>query len=121
MNEIERECVFVRNLLCDIALWRRESGVSVADHGASYRQIIDLSNLDNSMFIGSVRSSCCDTTVVDFCSLTTMITMQLGQSEQPLSAFFENWFDLWLRGNHVPMRGHSLASYSRQTLKAPKK
>jgi penicillin amidase len=49
-------------------------------YGASYRQVIDLSNMNNSLFI-----------------------MPMGQSENIFSSFYDNWLPLWTNGSYLSM------------------
>ena len=58
-----------------------------SDHGASYRQLIDLAALDSSLFVSTV-----------------------GQGEQPLSPFFDFYVARWLEGSYLPMRRDHLHS-----------
>ncbi|GGJ53105.1 penicillin acylase family protein [Deinococcus roseus] len=51
------------------------------DHGASYRQIVDLSNMDNSLFVFS-----------------------LGQSGNVFSAHYADLSPLWRSGEYLPMK-----------------
>jgi penicillin amidase len=50
------------------------------DSGASYRQVIELKNLDQSLFINPI-----------------------GQSGRLLSPFFDNLLEPWLQGEYIPM------------------
>lgn len=52
-----------------------------ANFGSSYRQIVDLANLENSVFINPP-----------------------GQSGNPLSPYFDNQLPLWQQGKYLPMK-----------------
>jgi len=61
------------------------AGVISGAQGASYREIVDLSDMDNSMFIST-----------------------LGNAEQMFSRFFDNFFSVWSVGQLFPMRTHNI-------------
>ncbi len=54
--------------------------VRKANHGASYRQIVDFGDFSQSVFVST-----------------------LGQGEQPMSPFFDSFLEKWLTGGYVPM------------------
>lgn len=71
------------------AVERHGGGDTVAATGATYREIIDFSNLDNSR-----------------------VTNAPGQSGQPGSPYYGNLLDGWAKGEYFPLR------YSRQAVAA---
>jgi hypothetical protein len=42
----------------------------------------------------------------------------MGQTEQPLSYFFDSYVDVWRDGRYLPMRSVGLPSYSKLTMNA---
>jgi penicillin amidase len=54
--------------------------VRKAEHGASYRQVVDFSDFSQSVFMSTI-----------------------GQGEQPMSPFFDTYLERWLTGKYNPM------------------
>ena len=73
---------------------RPDPGTYQQTHGPSYRQIIDLSNMDSSVFVGT-----------------------LGQSGNPIGAHYADQMRLWQRGEYIPMSSDPAAWGRTQVLR----